>query len=187
MKYFFLFLGFFLLSSCKISGNFKGLTSYYEQTMNEKPELFLHTTSVDSLNKNVSNIVNCIFITNGITLKKALFEKEKSVVYIWQPRCNSDICYPLEIIQNFCNENGYSLYIVAEYYDIRSMDVNYNLERNIIGIDTKYYRTNFTSKYLKLFFEDVLSSKEYNSLTNKYLVFENHKFIKDYYSVFDIK
>ena len=175
-----------LLTSC-IQGSFKGLDSYYTKTIKEKPEIFINTKNLDSINGKFSKLENYVFIINGNDLKKCLKENDKSFVYIWGAKCSSKVCYPLELINNHCKKNNVSLYIVAEYYDSESMSYNYELDKNILAIDTKHYKTNLTSKYLSLFLKDIDNSLDYDTIPERYLYFEKDKYIKSYESIYDYK
>jgi len=170
--------------SC-IQGSFKGLYSYYEKTLKEKPEIFINTNNLDSINGKHSKLENYVFIINGKDLKKCLKESDKSFIYIWGPKCSSKVCYPLELINNYCKKNKVSLFIVAEYYDTESMSFNYELDKNILAIDTKYYNTNLTSKYLNLFLNDIDNTLDYDTIPGRYLYFEKEKYIKSFESVYD--
>lgn len=186
-KIFFLSIIWGLISSCSINGSFQGLSSYYNKTKKENPNLFIKTKSVDSISGKFSKINDFVFITDGLTLKKCLNNEQKSIVYVWGSKCKSKICYPLETIQNYCKKNGYSLFIISEYYDTDSMNTKYNLERNILAVDTKYYNTNLTTKYLSLFFKDVDYKLIYNEIENRYLYFEKDKFVNDYNSIYELE
>lgn len=108
---------------------------------------------------------------NGKEFKKLLVNEEKALVYLWGPNCNSDVCISLNLLQSYCHENSTTLFIVAEYYDVAKMELSYDIENPILGIDTEFYKTNKTNKYLELFFRDVDSSiKNFN---NRYFLFEN--------------
>ena len=67
----------------------------------------------------------------------------------------SKVCIPLNVIQEICNKKNIQLYIVAEYYDLELMNKEYNISSPILGIDTDYYKTNLTSKYVKNFIKDI--------------------------------
>jgi hypothetical protein len=180
------FFSILLLTSC-IHGSFKGLYSYYAKTIKEKPEIFINTNNLDSINGKFSKLENYVFIISGNDLKKCLKENDKSFVYIWGAKCSSKVCYPLELINNHCKKNNVSLFIVAEYYDSESMSYNYKLDKNILAIDTKHYKTNLTSKYLSLFLKDIDNSLDYDTIPERYLYFEKDKYIKSYESIYDYK
>ncbi|MVO09157.1 hypothetical protein GOQ30_08280 [Flavobacterium sp. TP390] len=69
--------------------------------------------------------------------------------------------------------NNLDLYIVAEYYDVELMDNDYNLNNPIFGIDTEFYKTNLTDKYLKKFIVDL--TDQY-SFYDRFYLFENGEY-----------
>jgi hypothetical protein len=183
-----LFLLLFLLlvfNSCiKVNGDFKGLYSYYENTNKSNPELFVKLNSSDSICMSKSENNDKIYIVNGTQLKECLNKNKKSIVYLWSPKCKSDVCFPLEIIQSFCSKNNLSLFIVSEYYDAEIMASKYTLERNILAVDTKYYKTNLVSSYVNRFMKDIDAGLE-RQIVHRYLYFEGDRFVRDYRSVYD--
>lgn len=116
-----------------------------------------------------------IIIMNGIELKSCLSLKRKSLVYIWQPNCHGKFCYSLKMIQDFCNQKNYDFFVVAEYYDLTAMKTQTSLTNSIIGIDTKYYKTNLTNKYLRKFLTDLTNSSD---VYNNFFLFEKGIYMK---------
>jgi hypothetical protein len=145
----------FFINSCTIKGNFKGLYSYYENTKKEKQELFINLDVNDSVCVNESKPKDKIYIINGSQLKDCLRKNKKSIVYVWDLKCKSKICYPLELIQSHCNKNNLSLFIIAEYYDAEIMSYKYDINKNILAVDTKYYKSNLVSNYMDKFLKDI--------------------------------
>jgi hypothetical protein len=180
-----LILLFVFFSSCAIKGNFKGLYSYFNETQKEMPNLFIKLDSSDTLLFNTSIEKNKIYIINGIHLKKCLTKKNKSIVYFWDLNCKSKICYPLELIQAHCKKNNLSLFVVAEYYDAKIMSNEFEIDNNILAVNTKYYKSSLVNKYLTRFLIDIDSKLKYKNL-NRYLYFEGDEFINDYRSIYDI-
>lgn len=180
-----LILLFVFFSSCAIKGNFKGLYSYFRNTQNERPDLFITLDSSDTLNLNSAKEKNKIYIINGTHLKKCLAKKNKSIVYFWDLNCKSKICYPLELIQAHCKKNNLSLFVVAEYYDAKIMSNEFEIDNNILAVNTKYYKSSLVNKYLTRFLIDIDSKLKYENL-NRYLYFEGDEFINDYRSIYDI-
>ncbi|MFC6269598.1 hypothetical protein [Frigoriflavimonas asaccharolytica] len=176
---FYLFTSLSMIS-CQINGNFKGLYSYYETTRKQNPNLFIKNEG------NICSLPNCqnVYITNGKQLSNCLKNKEKSLIYIWGPKCTSKICIPLDIVQKICTKKNIKLYIVAEYYDSEMMDKKYNIEYPIFGIDTEYYKTNVTKKYLNSFLNDLSAEIQ---VENRYLYFEEGKFVKSYEDLNDFE
>lgn len=171
-----------IISSCAIKGSLKGLYSYYDKTKSENPNLFLKDVNPNSLcyysNENVNSKV---FVTNGLKLKKCISQNSNTLIYIWSPQCKAPSCLPLDVVQNFCDTRNIDLFIVAQYYDSEQMTVSYTIKRPIFGIDTEYYKTNLTKKYLSLFLKDLNA----NATDERYLYFKNGVFLKSFNSLND--
>ena len=162
-----------ILSSCNIRGNFGGLFSYYKKTNKTAPNLIYKTNEIIDfcdINKDTNAKVMMI---NDVQLQQCLLSKEKSLIYIWSPNCSGNYCYSLNAIQERCNLKNIELFIVAEYYDYAKMIEPYNLAHPILGIDTKYYKTNLTNKYMSQFYSGLISQE---TVTGKFLRFENGEF-----------
>lgn len=173
------------IASCTIKGDFKGLYSYFRDTQNKRPDLFITLDSSDTLNLNSAKENNKIYIINGLQLKKCLRSNNRSIVYFWDLNCKSKICYPLELIQAHCKKNNLSLFVVAEYYDAKIMSNEFEIDNNILAVNTKYYKSSIVNKYLTRFLIDIDSKLKYKNL-NRYLYFEGDEFINDYRSIYDI-
>lgn len=177
----------FLLTSCAIKGNFKGLYSYYNQTSKNNPELFYFPSEKENLCEiSLINSPSKIIITNGLELKKCIDFNKNYLLYLWGPFCHSDVCLPLEFIQSYCDEKNIELIIVAEYFDWEEMNVNYKIKKPIYGIDTKYYETNLTNKYTKKFFYDMDKNITEFDLNNRFFFFKNGVFNKSFESIDEI-
>ncbi|TVR88780.1 MAG: hypothetical protein EA411_04085 [Saprospirales bacterium] len=96
-----------------------------------------------------------VYRIRGGELKDCLKGSAKSVVYFWSPNCSAPVCIPPNFAQEFSSRHGVDLFIVANYYDYSEMAVDFDLERPIFGVDTEYYRTNFTDRYLRRFKADL--------------------------------
>lgn len=170
----YLLIIFFLYSSCSIKGSFQGLKSYYKKTNSRKPGLLIRP-----IDKNICELRNTgspkVYIINSQSLSECLKSYEHSLVYIWAPKCKSKYCYPLNLIQQKCDKKNITLYIVAEYYDSELMDIAYSIKSPIFGIDTDYYETNTTSKYLAAFLHELTLT---NGFRGRFLDFTGGKFNK---------
>lgn len=111
-----------------------------------------------------------VYVIHAGTLKDCLKSGSKAIVYIWSSRCRSELYYSLNLVQERCNAKGIKLFIVAEYYDDELMNFNYNIERPILGVDTEYYRTDFTSRYMSRFLNELASVSKFE---NRFFYFEN--------------
>jgi hypothetical protein len=186
---FIIFCLLIFLSSCTINGTLQGLFSYYNKTKKESSISFVRINSIkdSSILKSDSTIV---LLANGTELNNCLQKYEKSVVYIWAPKCKSKYCYSLNLLQEICRQQEVELFIVAEYYDSYYMSKQYSISHNLIGIDVKYYRSNITSKYLSEFIFDLTNGAyKYDVKNNVYcnfLRFNNGEFVKAFMSIEDL-
>ncbi|MBV6443444.1 MAG: hypothetical protein EPGJADBJ_05192 [Saprospiraceae bacterium] len=158
------------LSTCSINGSFQGLYSYYDKTVKISPTLIKKPQgSVCALLQSDSAIIYSI---NGKELKPCIEQFEKSIVYIWRPKCHSSICISPINMQEYCNKNRIELFIIAEYYDYSNMILNPPIKRPIFGIDCDYYSTNLTKKYISKFLID-LTGEEITEESNYFYLFGN--------------
>lgn len=178
MKNIIFFIFLFCLTSCSYNGSFQGLYGYSETTIKENPKTFIFKNNVCDVVNNKDEAK--VYITNGLKLKNCFKDFENSVVYFWKPKCSSKICIPLEIIANRCKERNLKLFIVAEYYDTEMMNKKYNMDNPIYAIDTKYYNSNLTSKYLSRFQSDLINNSSLD--TNGFFLFKNGSFVNSYQS-----
>ena len=176
--YYFIFV---ILTSCSIHGSFQGLFGYYHKTKKSGLEMVkLREGEVCAPSNDSAKVV----IMNGLQLGNCLMSKEKSLIYIWAPNCHGRHCYSLDHLQKLCNNKHVELYVVAEYYDYTKMNSDHYAENKIIGIDTKYYRTNLTEKYLEYFIKDLLNGKD---IKGTFYLFDSGKFVEAFMTLDDIK
>ena len=157
-------------SNCSINGTMQGLYSYYSKTLQISP--YLIKKPISSICNISQKDTSVIYTTNGIEIKSCIEKINKSLLYLWKPKCTSDICLSLERVQDYCNENNIELFIVAEYYDYETMKIVHAIKRPIFGIDCEYYKTNLTKKYVSGFMNDLFGEK-YNFDGNNYFFFKN--------------
>jgi len=143
----------------------------------ENPSLYVADDKINFICEIKKTDTPKVYVVNGNDIKKCISTKKKSIVYIWGPKCKSKICFPLELLQQKCNTKKIDLYIIAEYYDNELMNFNYNINNPIFGIDTKFYKSDLTSTYLTKFIYELTST---NVKENRYLYFENGKFINSF-------
>lgn len=171
------------VSSCglvAINGTFQGLTSYYKTVRKQNPELFVQATDRKVYNNPLFS--SKIVIANGLTLSDQLKYMDSAVVYMWQLKCSSRVCFSPELFQQRCKRAGLTLFVVAEYYDSTILSRKFDLEYPITGIDTRYYRTNFTSKYTRKFLHDLTGQVPDDSIKNV-LYFFRGKYLGSVYAM----
>jgi hypothetical protein len=178
MRYFWVFLLLFAISitsSCVIDGSFRGLYSYYEVTKSEHPNFIqkpgaglCELTSGDSI---------IVYKINGSELKNCLRSEPKSLVYFWDPNCGAPFCVPPNFAQEYSTEKNLELFIVATYYDYSKMAINYDLVRPVFGVDTEFYRTNLTDRYMKRFREDLFNVELIEEENPRFVLFQSDSLI----------
>jgi hypothetical protein len=162
---------------------FQGLYSYYKKTKTEKPDLFAqykYSAKNDELNKiNDSTIV----LITGLELNKLLKTVKNAVVYMWSPNCKSRFCPSLDILQRKCNEKQIELFVVAETFDINMLEQKHKTVKTLYGINTQYYKTNFTAWYRPRFIKDMQEAAEKDKTFNRLFYFKNGLFIKSVHEI----
>lgn len=108
----------------------------------------------------LQNTNNSIYAMSGLELRNCLKTIPKALLYIWKPNCMSEACVSPLYLQKLCDEQNLELFIVAEYFDCESMQLNNILERPIFGVDQDYYNTNLTSKNRTKFWNDLTNSED---------------------------
>ena len=186
-KLIFIFCLYLTINSCgliAINGSFQGLYSYYKKTKIEKPNLFVrYNDSIKRQELNKSFDSTIVLIT-GVELNKLLKTVNNAVVYMWSPNCKSRFCQSLEILQRKCNEKQIELFVVVETFDINMLEQKHKTVKTLYGINTQYYKTNFTAWYRPKFIKDLQETKEKENTFNRLFYFKNGQFIK---SVLEIK
>lgn len=175
-----------IFSSCSFNGTLQGLFSYYNKTKQDSEINFVEFSSFEDCKKLLSDSAS-ILVANGKEIKNCLSKYQNSVVYIWTPKCKGKYCYSLNLLQETCNQKGYELFIVAEYFDAYYMSKYYEITHPIIGIDVKFYKTNLTSKYLSKFIFELTDGKYKYDIKNdsycNFLCFANGELKKTIMSI----
>src|SRR5665213_2240452 len=145
-----------LANGCiSIHGRFNGLTSYYKISKKECGDLFCAGGS--ALGSNADSCV--IKLTNGKAVKAYLADFSKSVVYIWAPECHGSSCPNINWLRQKCESEHLKLLIVSGYFDCHKTLIFFDKAHPVTGIDTRYYKTDFTDGYLRKFLSDLTDIK----------------------------
>lgn len=146
-----------IFTNCSINGSFQGLYSYYNKTNLKAPNLIQKPTlPVCNLLQKDTPVV---YAVSGIDLKNCLENFEKSLVYIWKPKCSSEVCISPKDLQRLCEAKNVELFIVAEYYDYENMTLNFPIKRPIFGVDCHHYSSHLTKNYISMFLSDLIGKK----------------------------
>jgi hypothetical protein len=162
------------ITSCNlvyINVNLRGLTSDFKKMNRECGSLFVKLDTLQTENR-----ADKIIISNGRELLHKIELNNRTLVYLWSPYCKSKFCLDLNILQQLCNSKQIELIVVAEYYDCHKMTQPYSLIHNIYAINTKYYKTNITNRYVKNFLKDIGVPKQVLDENGRYFLFEKTQF-----------
>lgn len=161
-----------LLAGCTINGSFQGLRSYYPKSLKEKPDLFVHSEGSSAFCEDPPLYRHKVAVINASELRSCIKEP-LNIIYLWQPNCSGSACISLNASQHIADSVGADLFVVAQYYDVDMMDLNHAIRHPILGIDTEYYGSDWTDKYLNAFLEDLLKKK---TEIGMFILFENGEF-----------
>jgi len=171
------------VAGCTVRGSFQGLSSYYSKTKSKNPGLLLRPDDSISICKIRKSDPARVYIINGNNLKDCVTKEDKAIIYIWAPKCKSRYCYSLNFVQQKCDLKNVELFIVAEYYDNELMQINYQTEHPVFGIDVEYYNMNTTSRYLSRLIYDLTSEE---NVKGRFIYLENGLFKKAFESIEEI-
>jgi hypothetical protein len=96
-----------------------------------------------------------IYAVTGPSLLRSLPPSDTTVVYLWSPHCHGANCASLQSAQNVCTRNGYQLYVVAEYYDMASINLQPALAKPLLAVNQQHYKADYCPKYVRLFQADL--------------------------------
>lgn len=142
--FFFILLCF--TTSCEIKGVYSG---YKQLTKNEK-------TLICNYNAKYSDTCKYIRIT-GLQLQEELIKNSKSLVFIWVPHCKGKWCLSLDYYKKYAIQHDCKLYIVADAYEMKEIQLNSTAISRIYFINTDYYNSNYRLKYRKAFVRELTS------------------------------
>lgn len=143
------------------------------------------------LNKD-SNICNLkdhnkIFAVTGKQLRACLKNNDTSIVYIWAPDCHSQSCILVSACQQYCSSKNYNLYVVAEYYSIKKMQIQNVSDFPMLTSNQRYYKIEFVDKLYRHFSADLTDGEilKNENAGYRFLVFKGDRFIKGKSDLFE--
>jgi hypothetical protein len=86
-------------------------------------------------------------------------------------------------LQRKCNEKQIELFVVAETFDINMLEQKHKTVKRLYGINTQYYKTNFTAWYRPKFLKDMQEAAEKDKTFNRLFYFKNGLFIKSVHEI----
>ena len=137
-----------LFSSCVISINSSGYSMLSTQ---EKNKIISGFPEKDSINTE-----GYIFMVTAQELKQHLIKHKKAIIYEYAPYCKADACISPDYLQRQCHEKGIWLYVVATSFDGLFPQIS-NISFPMLFVNYQSYGTNNSSKYTRLFFDELTS------------------------------
>jgi hypothetical protein len=174
MKFAALIAAFMLLSACLVSRT-PGYQSGYRYLSEEQKAKIHFADTTGNCCQYSSH--DSIYAVNGMQLYRCIRNTMKAMVYIWSPHCHSTSCYSIKAVQDYCSNHGYTLFVIAEYYDdaLFGSAAAFPQDRPIYSINEKYYKTTRCNRYYKLFVKELLSGQSFSKedLFSNFFLFEN--------------
>lgn len=146
------------LQSCVITNTPGFYNGYKKLDVNSKGNI-IFIKDGDDITKDRLNI-DIIYAINGKQLLYQLQLEDTSLVYFFSPNCGADACVPISNVADFCQQKGYKLFVVIEYYDNLNITKVLNPTNvPLYSVNHFYYKTAYCNKYIKLFLKDLLDKK----------------------------
>ena len=139
-----------------------GLTCEYYSLATDKNRVIFGTENFKEIPLDSS-----FYTINGNVLLEDIKENEKSLVYLWDPRCGGEYCYSLKWIEEYSSNKGIKFYAIPIFIDIDMMDIHQGITTPITPIDFKFYKSIFCSRYIKKFLNDVVNKENEVLFQNK--------------------
>ena len=108
-----------------------------------------------------------VYAITGKQLLKCIEDNENVMVYLWRRGCTGrgEFCFPPSYVQEYCDKNNITLYLIAYYYNDEMFYVN--LAKPVFTINHKFYKTDNLEKLFKQFFTELLNSEEMTEKLSK--------------------
>lgn len=166
-------------SSCYIRAY--EVVSESKRSWREAPELMESTKNSPPLCTATYQEKRPLQIIVAQDLKNCLKDNSKAIVYKWSTRCKGDACYLPDVLQAWCTEQEIDLYVIAEFYDHAYIKRPYKLEKPILAIDHKYYKTPWVAGYSRKFYKELIGRKQNKKIEGGRLLFFEHGEFKGYH------
>ncbi len=121
-----------------------------------------------------------IYAVAARSLLQAMHSADTTLVYLWGPRCHSQVCASLQSVQAICHQRGYRLYVVAEYYDMAQISLQPPLQNPLLAVNQRFYQTDYCNKYTQLFSAELRRGAPLPDSTRyaRYYLFEGDRFVR---------
>ena len=180
MRNVFFILSILFLSSC-ITIELSGYNSGYRKlSAEEKSRIVVleDESSIDQLSNK-----DTIYKIKADQLLDFMQSRDSVLVHFWSPNCSAPLCYPLDHVGEAYQSEGYTLIIIADYFDmevIRAQKLD-ALKYPLLAVNGEYYDTDICYKYHERFIADLLKqdkkSIEKFTLYTRHMLFSKGKLV----------
>ena len=161
-----------LISSCAVGG----LTSDYNKlTAKEKQRVVKSFGDIDQLKAD-----NTIYLVEVQQVKDYCNKHQQVVIYDYTPNCGSSACMQVNDFVDMCKANGTNPLVLGNSFwglaDTRKLGIP------LLMIDPQPLGTKWRSRYIRLFFNELIDSNSPNPPEELYFSFQNGKYIGNFRS-----
>lgn len=120
-----------------------------------------------------------IYAITANTFTKSIADLDSVIVYRWSAHCSSESCIPVFSAEQYCQQNNYHLFVLADYYDELLFKQLGKTSNPLLAVNHKYYGTDRANAYGKRFEKDLDQQKILNKSNNyfRFLVFKKGKLV----------
>jgi hypothetical protein len=176
----FFILSILFLQSCIVI-NLNGYNSGYKKLSPEQKSRILVLEEGSSIHQ-LSNS-DTIYKIKADQLLEFMQSRDSVLVHFWSPNCSAPLCYPLDYVGEAYQSKGYTLIIIADYFDmevIAGQSIE-GLQYPLLAVNGEYYDTDICYKYHERFLADLLKQDKKNiekfTLYTRHMLFSKGKLV----------
>ena len=116
-------------------------------------------------------------------LLEFMASEDSVLVHFWSPNCSAPLCYPLDYVHKAYASTGYTLIIIADYFDMEVINGQSieGLQYPLFAVNGEYYDTDICYKYHERFVADLLKQDKKNiekfTLYTRHMLFSKGKLV----------
>ena len=120
-----------------------------------------------------------IYAITANTFTKSIAELDSVIVYRWSAHCDSESCIPVFSAEQYCQQNNYHLFVLADYYDDLLFKQLGKTSNPLLAVNHKYYGTDRVNAYRNKFEKELDQQNILNKSNNyfRFMVFKKGKLV----------
>jgi hypothetical protein len=173
-------LSILFLQSC-ISIQLSGYNSGYKKLSTDQKSRVVVLEQKSSI-RQLSNS-DTIYKIKADQLLEFMASEDSVLVHFWSPNCSAPLCYPLDYVHKAYASTGYTLIIIADYFDMEVINGQSieGLQYPLFAVNGEYYDTDICYKYHERFVADLLKQDKKNiekfTLYTRHMLFSKGKLV----------